>query len=497
MASVEQTFPHGFQWHHRVHEKWGGESLWFSFLAFEPTYRRSAVTEAVTRALVEVGVKSYALYELTGQYDMLVRAWVPDRIKDRDYEAHLEKLRSGQCFSVKVADVVHHWVWQETERSEIGRMKEPEEDLDCPAVARELEALNKVQRLAEEAGVPLDELQLDEEQHELVRRFRSHKLITDPPYETGIKFLVLVRVGNPNDVEQREHVQGQICEVLTKAQGVIWDRSVYFARNGAFQFLVLGRASVDPASHDHATRSPFHQITPRLLDEISRIAGAGGTKTYTHFFPLEGFLAFKDEISVAPAPEHERPDFDRLLKTQESHEFEVKAAAFAAVDEWAKGRASEIAYSSDVEDQPFLSMARAVTSLLNGTGGTVLLGVLEKRLYGNCEPVKDLPKAGQYLLLGLEGIDYDEENFDTYSRALWDKLLQRIRPNPRRWIRFHDQEVEGKTLLAITVEYPDEWFWLRRTKGGDEFRARSNASSNRLQGLEGEQYRKRHPRRGQ
>jgi hypothetical protein len=495
MAQVDQIFPHGFQWHHKVHEEWGKESLWFAFLAVEPTYQRRHMTTKVEHAMEELGVRSYVVYELTGQYDMLLRAWVPDH-RAKEFERKVEKLPGyGQCHFFRGAEVIHHWVWQVTERSEIGHMKMPEEDLQRPPVSRELEALNELQRRSADTDVPADELEVDDEMRDIYSRYKKSKMLAVPPYETGIKFLVQVRIGNPGDVEQRAYVQSQICEALGNAQGAIWDRSLYFSRSSAFQFMVMGRAPIAPNPHTGG-KSPFHQITPLLLDEIARIAGAGGTKTVTHFFPLDGFLAFKDEMRVPPRPSHHVPDFDRLLNSPEGHDFEVKGAAFAALDKWVRGR-GDLEVSSDVDDQPFLSVLDAVTSLLNGNGGTVLLGALERRVYGGAARAKELPIVGKHLVLGLEGVDFPEGEYDTYSRSLWDKLHQRICPSPRGWLEFYPHEVDGRTVLAITVQFPDEWFWARRGKKGQEFVVRSNAASTALHGADAEDYRRRHPRRGQ
>jgi hypothetical protein len=152
-------------------------------------------------------------------------------------------------------------------------------------------------------------------------------------------------------------------------------------------------------------------------------------------------------IPVPPPPVHHSPDFDRLLASKEGHDFEVKAAAFGAVDKWLKGT-GELERTTDIDGQPFMSVLYAVTSLLNGSGGTLLLGALEKRVYGSSEGAKDLPRAAQYLILGLEGVDFAEGEFDTYTRTLWEKLHHRICPTPRRWLEFHPHEVDGKIISS-------------------------------------------------
>jgi uncharacterized protein with GYD domain len=432
MGQAKEIFPAGFQWHQDVHEHWGHETFWFSFLAFEPVYKRDSALKSVKAQLNEFGVRSYVIYELSGQYDMLVRAWVPNSINN--YDDLIESLpQAGSTFSVEVKEIVHHWVWQQTERSNIGEMLGPAENLRIrPPIARELELLNGVQaRLADSEN---REIELSRQERETLGDFKRRWLITEPPYESGIKFIVQVKVDERRQsLHQRQALREQICETLDEAQGIIWDRSLYFCR-GHIQFILLGRVRLSTAIDPSMGQSgPFHEISPRLLDKISKIASAGGTKTYTYFFPLPGLLAFKDEVSVAPAPEHPPPHFDQLFSREESHEFEAKATAFSEVEQWLRGR-GDVVTSAEPGNVAIRSVLFAVASFLNSGGGTVLLGAVEPRKFGNEERGQALPKIGKYLCLGIEH-DFDAGCYDDFSRALWDVLSRRIEPDPRPWLK--------------------------------------------------------------
>ena len=488
VALPDDTFPHGFQWHPLVHQSWGSEALWFSFLAFEPMYKQGKAVAAVEKTLRDLEIRSYAIYELTGQYDMLVRAWVP---LTASYEARMEQVaKPGSVSSVRVSEIVHHWVWQQTERSPIGEMRSPHEDLNArPPVIRELEILNTIQRRMAAEG---PQVVLSQNEMKLLNAYKSRKLITEPPYEDGIKFIVQVKVDERKQtVDQRDTMMDEIAEALDDARDVIWDRSMYFCR-GHIQFIVLGRvrlaSTLDPTM---AQSGPFHEITPRLLQKFSRIASAGGTKTYTYFFPLPGFLAFKDELPVPEAPAHPRPVFDRLFATEESHEFEAKATAFSEVDQWLKGRGEIVTSKDPTNNSALMSLLSAVASLLNTGDGTVLLGALESRVYGNHERAKQLPKVGKYLCLGLES---DAAHYDEFARALWDVLDDKITPSPLRWLKLWSHDVDNKTVAAITIREPDEWFWVkygRQTK----FIVRRGASTRELHGPDITEYQDNHPRR--
>ena len=491
VAPNDDIFPHGFQWHHSAHAKWGNESLWFSFLAFEPVYKQTTARDTVEKTLAKLGSRSYVIYELTGQYDMLVRAWVPT---GAEYEDAMEQVpKVGSVASVHVRDIIHHWVWQETERSRIGGMLCPTEDLGTrEPVARELELLNGVQARMRQDG---QDVVLTEEEGQCVRDYKSRGLITEPPYEAGIKFVVQVKVADERkqSIDQRDELRDQICEALDASQGVIWDRSLYFCR-GHIQFIVLGRVRlatpVDPAV---GQSGPFHEITPQLLQKISRSATAGGTKTYTYFFPLPGFLAFKDEISVPPPPAHSKPRFERLFKTEEGHDFEAKGTAFSEVDNWLKGR-GEIVTSREPSNTALRSVLFAIASLLNDSGGTLLLGAVESRVYGNYDRAKELRPIGKYLCFGLEP-DFEEGHYDDFTRALWDIIGSRIEPSPLRWLKLWPHEVDNKTVAAITVALPDEWFWVRFNKRDAKFVVRKGASATELSGSAITEYQDNHPRR--
>lgn len=491
MAPPDDPFPHTFQWHHEAHAEWSRETLWFSFISFEPVYKQGAARMLIEETLRALGSRSYVIYELTGQYDMLVRAWIPTHAH---YEEALDEVHLvGNSVSVRVSEIVHHWIWQQTERSKIGDMRRPTDDLAAgPPVARELELLNCAQAKMTAAG---HDAELTTQEQECLRDYKSRNLVTEPPFEAGIKFIVQVKVASGQNIHQRNDLREKICEALDDAHGVIWDRSLYFCR-GHIQFIIMGRvrlaSSVDPTL---GQAGPFHEITPKLLQKISRLATAGGTKTYTYFFPLPGFLAFKDEISVPERPKHVRPRFDQLFKTEEGHDFEAKATAFSEVDRWLKGH-GEVVTSRDLSNAALREVLFAITSMLNADGGVLLLGAAEPRVYQKFERGKDLPKVGKYLCFGLE-LDINDfgGHYDEFSRALWDILATKIEPNPMGWLKIWHHEVDDRTVAAITVEAPDEWFWVRLGKHDAKFVVRRGAGATEKTGSAISEYQDIHPRR--
>src|SRR4051812_46895107 len=77
-APQSATSPMGHRslWHHSVRETWCAERLYFWRLRF-PTYDRTKIIATLRVALENIGVTSYAVYELFGGGpDVLLRAWV-------------------------------------------------------------------------------------------------------------------------------------------------------------------------------------------------------------------------------------------------------------------------------------------------------------------------------------------------------------------------------------------------------------------------------------
>src|SRR5687768_15863047 len=80
-----------YLWHHKVHERWGGERLFFWRLAFSPTYDANRILDALREVLAEQNVTSYAVYETSGLYDVLLRVWMPAAVSIAAFESALER----------------------------------------------------------------------------------------------------------------------------------------------------------------------------------------------------------------------------------------------------------------------------------------------------------------------------------------------------------------------------------------------------------------------
>jgi hypothetical protein len=110
-----------YLWHHRVHEELG-EHLHFWRLAFAPVYPRDSALAGLKEALSRCRVKSVAVYELFGPFDVLVRVWLPGDCDAEEFqEALLEELTPhglDMCEVFAVDYVVQHWAFEEPSGSE-------------------------------------------------------------------------------------------------------------------------------------------------------------------------------------------------------------------------------------------------------------------------------------------------------------------------------------------------------------------------------------------
>lgn len=515
---LQSSFPAGFQWHWKVHLNWARETLVFMFLDFSPTYDQSATVIGLRKFMADQGILSYSFYELSAPHDVLVRAWLPMRQQAARLQRGLanswEKSHLVKAPVVlEVEQIRHHWPWQESDRSKIGEMhRPPKAVLKEGRPARELDLLNDVQRAASLAGSslpssggPLEGFGLSapsSEVAELVKEYKHLHLITEPAYDPGIRFLILVEDDTAReDLDARARLGDRLAELLDKAQDGaghgeprIWDRSLY-STNGKYPFLILGRVDESPGH--------FHSIGSSLVMEINSSLAMAGARTHTSFFQLPGFLDFRDELRINSRPEPEAPDAADLLSREESQTLEVKGSAFTELSEFLKGRSQKLKASTDLDNKALSGLLRAIVGLLNSAeGGNIVVGALEGKKYKGSSRVEELPDEGNFKVWGIEE-DLNGSDWDRYTRRLEQVIESRISPNPMWWIRLSPSSVAGgKMACVISISLPDEWFHgTFRPKSGEgeeeHFIVRGSgagASSNRLEGEDMEKYKARTPR---
>jgi hypothetical protein len=474
------SFPAGFQWHWKAHLEWAGETLVFMFFKFKPTYDRFTAIEGLQTLMAEQKIVSYAFYELSAPHDVLVRAWLPQEYNASRLPRVLDRVWPNtetpeMSVVLEVEKIWHHWPWQKNGLASVGQMAGPTKQvLEEGRPARELETLNDIQRAASLATASLPGgvvertgLVGDVATRELVNDYKQRHLITEPPYDPGVRFLILVEANNFNGNQQaRDRLGRRLGHLLDEAQKQadpdsprIWDRSLY-STFGDFPFVILGRVDEAPGH--------FHSIGNGLVANINERLAAAGARTHTSYFLQPGFLDFRDELRVRSRPVPKAPDGAELLKRHESATFEVKGSAFTELSDYFRGKIDEPPSSTDIDSTALSSLLRAVLSMLNsGEGGHILIGAVEGKKYAKSKRVAELPDVGNFKVCGIE-LDLGGSDWDRYARRLEQIFESRIVPDPMRWIRLSPSAVAGdKFVCVISVSLPDEWYEGRfRSKGG-------------------------------
>lgn len=495
------TQPH-FLWHHAVHEEWADEKLVFIFLSYEPTYAREVAVERVEALLKEQGICSYQIYEITAPYDLLVRAWVPARMREHQLRDLIQDDDKNVLVHILVdaVQIVHHWPWEQGRLCRIGEMHAPPEDLLARGIPlRELETLNTLQSVnGHDEG--------SNRKPVLAKKYREKRILVRPEYRSGIRFLVLVKV---TDVTKWRVLQRRLQSLLYKARRVIKDPSLYRFDN-EYQFLIFGHVAQSPGK--------FHAIGERLVSQINDYAETGGARTYSVFFAIPGFLAFRDELPLPELEEEGDPskiDVDRLLRKPEGQKLEIKGSAFTELHNWiVEGTEPRRSHrpGTDRSNRAVNELMRSIAGLLNADGGQLVIGAVERSKYGKYDRFKALPGVDQdpiYRCCGLN-FDYgDSGDWDAFARLLREVIDKRFDPIPsHRWLKLEYAKVGDRELCVIDIEKPDEWFWVRvggkdgskKGRAGkpleQKFFVRLEGSTRELGGRAGEDFRSENPRKG-
>ncbi len=469
------TTPPPFLWHHLAHQEWADEKLVFVFLAFEPTYNREEAAERLQRFLARNEIYSYQIYEVTAPYDVLVRAWIPARmplykLKEDLRNDHPER---QVAHVLEVAEIVHHWPWAGTKEARIGEILTPDDDtLDAGWPARERDRINELQMNNSNGTLSVG-------LRPVVKACTASTILTRPDYRSGIRFLVLVKVQQPNNWPA---LKRRLCTLLDDSRDVIRDPSLY-RLDDVYQFLIFGQVAQG--------QGRFHAISKRLVSQINDYAASGGARTYSSFFPIPGFLESRDELRISQAqPAQDQTSAQELLAQQEGQRLEIKGSAFTELHNWiVKGDApvTSARPTTDAHNAAVNALMRAIASLLNSNGGSIVIGALERSKYGQCPQFMALPAAdeqGVHRCCGLEW-DYGGGDWDEFARRLRSVIESRFDPVPStRWVKIRPAKVADKDLCVIDIVLPDEWFWVQVASKGKQTKASRGGRSSKSASLE-------------
>lgn len=284
----------GYIWHQRVHEELG-EHLHFWRLAFSPVYPRDSALAGLREALSRRHVKSVAVYELLGPFDVLVRVWLPSDCDARDFQAalleELEPHGLDMCDVFGVDYVVQHWAFEEKNGSDEPRVQYVRDLIDDEDKVNALETGNLGFRDVED--------------------LRDKHLVATPSFDNpdlpGIKFALSVTGSSPDQPDNgratgldnaRPRLQGDdrrdfqdlVTRVVADAKS-IQSRSLY-AGVGFGHFVILGRVSY----------KKFHDIHGKLVTQLgsTRLQDRFRVSTVTMISGQRGMRLFSERLFRAP-----------------------------------------------------------------------------------------------------------------------------------------------------------------------------------------------------
>jgi hypothetical protein len=458
-------------WHPDAHQKLTGSRLYFWFFAFATNYPRDEVVAALRDVAREMGVSSFATYELIGSFDLLARFYMrPERCTEFEeaYAKALEPFERSNSQPFRVQDIPRNWVWAGGP-SKVGASKRPDKEaLEQHYSRAQIELLN-------------EEDNTSRERFALIRRFSDLGLVTRQPGDEGIKFVTTIGASHRPDDETRARLRHRLESTLDKLSPMIRERSLYEGEFGQRElFLVMCRIK----------QNHFQRVRRELLEPLGQAGAVADARLTTYPVVSDDFICFQDRLA-APAVDH--PDVTALLQGHETGQFEVKGSLATPIDDWLRdGKPIE-----DLGEKSSLtkSVLKAVVALLNSGGGTVAVGALEEQAYGDApdalERMQELPLVGSYRVLGLVDKLYRQKGWDNWDRKLRSLIRDKIDPNPGVLVETREIEVGGRKICAINVDDPgDEGeFFLRVSKNASHYFGREGTQVHQMSGSEAKRHR--------
>jgi hypothetical protein len=424
-------------WHHELHERWGKERLYFWRLAFFPTYDRQRIATAIEAVMKENDVRSFALYETLGLYDLVLRIWLPVSKNFQDFERDLDsRLRPEQLEVMDVftvGAVVRHWPW--LEHPQDSEMIRPDKAIEGgPPTDDEL-------RRGNEAARGRDDTTAKDYVH-------NRKLLAPCGVHDGIKFIIVVTATAQLTTlrartKLREALQKILIDAGDRVTGSLYEGS------GFGQFLILGGVPIDG----------FDRIARDLIDPIiaADLGAHYGARPYTYVCAgVRNPLEFRDELPVEATESRQSPSARELLERDEGQTLEVKASAFVNIHRWLQG-------AREADDALFKSgVIRAVVGMLNAEGGEVVIGALEKDRFPDLD-LDEFPVVGAYSCIGVD-IEFGivAPNWDKYALHLGNKMNAAVEPPPTGLVTIERDEVDGKSLAILKVRATSgTWYYVK------------------------------------
>lgn len=443
-----------FLWHHELHEEIAHERLFFALIGHKP-YDQEQLVSILVEAFESFNVRSYSIWEVFGEKDVLVRFWLPVAVGYDRFRMDLSSRFPAKNLQIE---------------------KFPVDSFECHW---ELEPLDDPIEVARREINP-DDLRVMTPQVPIARRraYKKHHLISmtrpvaapngsrnaaNPPTLKVFMWLRLTDEKLPINAEQ--DAIGHIRDVLQKNRAVLKNSSVFRGESYGW-VLVSARIRSDR----------YAELSKTIVPALHNAVRHHGTTSVTHLSTLPHPLRRVEQL-LPESPSGARftsPDptpaaVMSLLKSPEGQRLEFKGAALDV--SWGKRIEPR---SPDRSNRVFTNkmlryeIARAVAGFLNAGGGSLVIGVLEQ-LEFRLESVQRVePRAfevGENIVVGINR-DMPQGSWDKYELALRNYLTRVVRIAPEAYLRIRQVDIEGLALCVVDVAKADRAFWL--VDGGAE-----------------------------
>lgn len=466
-------------WHYELHERLANERLVFVLMGYDPYYNRERAKADVKKALSRLRILSYALWELIGEYDVMLQAWLPKGVDVTTLQTTIadELVRLNVSMTTMSVDkFVHHWMWQiEPDFVNATRMVD-----SCHYRTLNGAAVRRISNAQ-------------------IRSYMDAGLVASVPRYNTIKFFV--RITNPaRGTDEKTH-------------GELTERALDGLKDQRILSPVLMRVSGDAGSYLLTGR-----IAPREFEQISLALGKSlgqhgrleslRCRTTTHISAFHAPIDRREQL----LPEEEEPSIEgpsvetlrSWLLQPEGDNLEFKSSAFRDVNK-AVGKSLDRPARS--EDEQVGEIAKAVCGMLNATGGHIVVGVAELDRY-SIEELRDsygsVPVIGSRAVIGVDNEYPDRSGWDRFERKLREKVGKYLSTD--NWFKFFPVRVEDQTVCVIKVARPSKFFYFRvvekvLAKSGkptdrvsEVFYGRAGGQTKPLQGQAMSEFMEAHPR---
>ncbi len=439
-----------FEWHPLVHQQWAEERLSLWRLAFS-SYERNRVVARLRLIMDEAGVMSWSMDELFGVHDALIRAWVPRRYSDFD-DVLMTGLAGEDLLSIERFDVDQF----------VG------------------ESRPILRRMPGELGAALtSELLRLEDGHAddaLLSRYLNEGLISISPRRLEPEVGVVVAIGGVMHL-QRSTLEAHTARLFDLVQHSALRGAAFYKGVGFATFVVDGHAGYSEFGQIEALIAEMREEVRMSRLRVTAFITSNAQPVARYERLAQRFVESSPNLSVM-----------ELLLQGEGAMLEVKASAFRRPPELRQHGQPE----EEDSRQTTQRLMRALAGMLNGEGGTIVLGVAQGDAYdGGSADV--FPRVGSWMICGIDHeLDRDRDHF--ISR-LMSRCSDAIEPDPLPFLHFSTALVEGRTVCTIEVAHADRWFWERSSRRTPAtFWVRQGAMTRQLSGVDVDDYRSMKPR---